>query len=96
MGLYIRLGPGGPTVTAPIAPGMIIPISIAEWRPIGIGDQVEINLRPCTIALDGERSFSVLPNQKAYICLSDKGPPVVSIEDSLQEAALNGVFTHED
>lgn len=96
LGLYIRIGSGGCTVIAPIAPGMIIPIEIAEWHPIEIIEQVEIDLRPCTIALDGERSFSVQQGQSAYIRLSDKGPLVVSIEDSLQEAALNGVFFRED
>jgi predicted polyphosphate/ATP-dependent NAD kinase len=91
-GLHIRIGKGGVIVVAPIAPGMIIPIDIESWRSLEIGEQVEIELRPCTIALDGERSFSVLPHQRAYVRLSDEGPHVTNIEAALLEAALTGVF----
>jgi len=92
-GMYIRPGPGGTRVVAPVAPGMVIPVSIEEWRLVDIGEQVEVRLRPCTIALDGERSFSVYAEQWAYVVLTRNGPPVVSIEDVMREAALNRVFT---
>ena len=92
-GIHARLGPGGTTVVAPVAPGMIIPVPVAEWRPLAIGESVEIRLRPCTIALDGERAFSLLAHQTAYVSLSDQGPRVVSIEAALREAAAKGVFT---
>ena len=92
-GLHIKLGPNGTTeVVAPVAPGMIISVPIAEWRVLEIGESVAIDLKPCAIALDGERTFVVLPHHDAYVSLSKHGPPVVSIEKVLREAALRGVF----
>jgi predicted polyphosphate/ATP-dependent NAD kinase len=91
-GIHLVLGPGGTSVVAPIAPGMIIPVAIQEWRVLQFNQPVEIELRPCTIALDGERAFTLLPRQNAFVALSGHGPPVVSIGAALREAALNGVF----
>ena len=93
MGLYVRLGPGGPTVLTPVAPGMVVPVAIKEWRLVELGEEVAIELLPCTIALDDERAFSLLPNQKAHVCLSDQGPRVASVDAVLHEAVTNGVFT---
>lgn len=55
---------------------------------------IEVGLRPCTIALDGERTFSVQPDQQCSIHLSANGPVVVSIEAALREATMNGAFTN--
>lgn len=91
-GLHIRLGDGGESVAAPVAPGMIIPVGIRDWRPIDFGECVYIELRPCTVALDGERAFTLRPGQDASVRLSDKGPRVVLIEPTLRAAAIGGVF----
>ena len=92
-GLYVRLGPGGTTVLAPVAPGMVVPVAVEEWRPLELDEVVDIGLRPCTVALDDERTFSLLAHQKAYVSLSDQGPRVVSVEAALREAVAKGVFT---
>jgi predicted polyphosphate/ATP-dependent NAD kinase len=91
-GLYFRIGPGGSTVLAPVAPGLVSSVSIAEWRRLTVGQRVEIRHHPCTIALDGEREFSVLRGQRVEIVLSDKGPRVVQIEAALSEANRQGMF----
>ena len=91
-GLHIRLGDGGESVAAPVAPGMIIPVGIQEWRPIEFDECVDVKLRPCTVALDGERAFTLQPEQNAHVRLSDKGPRVVLIEPTLRAAAIDGVF----
>ena len=91
-GLRIRLGAGGARVVAPVAPGMVIPVNIARWDEMRIGDSAPIELRPCTVALDGERAFSLTPNQRAHVALSERGPRVVSIDAALRAAAVNGVF----
>ena len=91
-GLYIRLGPGGMIVNAPVAPGVIIPVNIARWAEVDIGERIDIKLRPCTVALDGERAFTLLPDQRAHVTLSADGPRVVSIDAALRLAALNGTF----
>ena len=91
-GMHIRFGPGGPTVQAPVGPGMVTSVAIAEWRMLLVGDSGDVELRPCTLALDGERSLSLSPDQTARVTLSGDGPPVVSVEAVLREAALKGVF----
>ena len=92
-GLRIRFGQGGVAVTAPVAPGMVIPVDIERWSMMSAGDEAEIALRPCVVALDGERSFTLMPGQRASIRLSENGPRVVSIDAALRYAALNGAFT---
>ena len=94
-GLHIRLGDGsdgGESVAAPVAPGMIIPVGIREWRAIEFVERVDVELRPCTVALDGERAFTLRPGQDAFVRLSDQGPRVVLIEPTLRAAAIGGVF----
>jgi predicted polyphosphate/ATP-dependent NAD kinase len=91
-GLYFRIGPGGTTVLAPVAPGLVSAVAIAEWRHLPLGQRVEIRHHPGTIALDGEREFSVLPGQRVEIMLSSNGPRVVQIETALREANRQGIF----
>ncbi|MGH2542886.1 MAG: ATP-NAD kinase family protein, partial [Ardenticatenaceae bacterium] len=91
-GIYLKIGAGGPVVTAPVAPGMVIPVELEEWHVIEIGEKIEVRLKLCTIALDGERTFTVLPSHEAFVTLSMDGPPVVSVEAALREAAIKGVF----
>ena len=96
-GLHIQMGEGqmsegGDSVKAPVAPGMIIPVGIEQWSVMGFGERVDVKLRPCTVALDGERAFTLMPGQQGHVKLSNEGPRVVLIEETLRAAALGGVF----
>ena len=96
-GLYIRLGEGrlgegGESVSAPVAPGVIIPVGIKGWEVMEFGQRIDVELRPCTVALDGERAFTLMPGQEAHVELSSHGPRVVLIEETLRAAAIGGVF----
>ena len=91
-GVYIRLGEGGTAVRAAVAPGVVIPVAIEKWRPLKIGECVDIELSRCTVALDGERTFSLPPGESASVVLSSQGPRVVHVSAALREAAMNGVF----
>ena len=82
-------------VTAPVAPGMVIPVHIKRWRALRLADRAPISLRPCTVALDGERALTLRDAQHAYVQLSHSGPRVVSIHAALRAAALNGAFRRE-
>jgi len=88
IGLRIRLGEGdGPTarsIKAPIAPGMIPDISVAEWSVLQPGERRLIERRPGTIALDGEREVTLLPGHKVEIELTLKGPNVVDVAYALR------------
>ncbi len=93
-GIYVKLGNRETTVMAPVAPGKIISVGIEQWRLMEVDEPIEVGLRPCTIALDGERTFSVQPNQQCSVRLSANGPVVVSIDAALREATMNGAFTN--
>lgn len=87
-GIYIRLGEGQTVVNAPIAPGLVQDIEIAEWKIIRIGESgVKVGLRPSTIALDGERSFSLNTESDVEVRLSSEGPRVVEPGKALEIVA---------
>ncbi len=91
-GMYMLLGEGGLHVEAPIAPGYIRRVGIQKWRTVDMGEPVPIGLQPCTVALDGERTFSLAPQASAEVVLTRGGPRVVSIEKTLAEASRQGLF----
>ncbi|MCH8061269.1 MAG: NAD(+)/NADH kinase [Chloroflexi bacterium] len=95
VGLHLELGPGGPSVTAPIAPGVVIQVDVKRWAELKVGERVSVGLRRGTIALDGERTFSLRGNEKVEVCLSSQGPRVVDIDAALTEASLGGVLVRE-
>ena len=82
-GLYLRLrgdaSPSATTVRAPVGPGMILDIEIAEWRSLSPGHKRRIRQERGTIALDGEREVELLPGHVVEIGLNPNGPRVVDI-----------------
>ena len=90
--VHVIIGQGGETVNAPIAPGMVTTVPVAEWRVLDVGEPVEVAMRPCTIALDGERALSVGVEQSATVTLREDGPLVVDVERAIREATRLGVF----
>ena len=99
-GLHYRLaGPdadpdGASTVIAPVAPGMVEPAAISRWDLLREGVPVPLERRYCTIALDGERSLVLSPEDAVEIVLARDGPPVVQVQRALLRAAQLGLFTH--
>ena len=91
LGLYIRLGNGPTVVSAPVAPGIVQDIEIAEWKTIETGETgVRVMLRPSTIALDGERTFSLNSESDIEVRLSLDGPRVVEPDKALEIAVGAG------
>lgn len=79
-------------VVSPIAPGVMQEVVIADWQELALGRRLELDRRHATVALDGERSFSVTPEQLVEIELNRDGPRVVSVEATLRAAAEKGLF----
>ena len=77
----------GTVVRAPIAPGIIADVRVAQWSEMLPGDAVEIDAAGCTIALDGEREIELLRGDRATVALNANGPMVVDFEDALLHAA---------
>ena len=92
-GVHVRLGPGGETVVAHIAPGLVRPVRVSGWAALEVGVPVEVGLAPCTAALDGERNVVVRPGQRAAVRLRRSGPRVVDVKAAMREASRAGVFT---
>ncbi len=91
-GLHIVLGDGGEPVSAILAPGMIRTILIRRWRALRCGDAVAIALRPCTVAVDGERELHIERAGSLEVCLTDRGPRLVDVREVLWYAAHAGLL----
>ncbi|MXZ90309.1 MAG: ATP-NAD kinase [Chloroflexi bacterium] len=81
------------TVIAPVAPGMVEPAVIAEWQMLEEGVPVQLEQRYCTVALDGERSLVLTPEDAVEIVLARDGPPVVQAQRALLRASQLGLFS---
>ena len=80
------------TVLAPIAPGIVARVPIARWERVPEGQRVALEARHSSVALDGERAFTVTPQQTVEVSVQRNGPPVVQVERGLQVAAERGLF----
>ena len=58
----------------------------------GLGMMIAYATSPGTVALDGERSFSVNPGQRLEVEIRRNGPPVVQVDAALRLAAELGLF----
>ena len=79
-------------VRAPIAPGSVPVVGIESWQRLSDGQRVTIERRNSTVALDGERSFSVNSDNLLEIEVRRNGPPVVNVDATLRHAVASGVF----
>jgi hypothetical protein len=91
-GLIVDIHPDAPSVLAPIAPGLIVPIGVRRYTALALGAQQEIARGPCIIALDGEREVTVRPGERASVRLNPQGPRVINPHHVLAAAAQQGVF----
>lgn len=95
-GVALRLGQGPVKVIAPIAPGLIQPVTISSYQILSIGDSVEVIDKPSLLALDGEREIEIEPETQISIRLSDQGPLVVDVSKALHEASQSSLFVQTD
>jgi len=85
-GLHLRLAPGGRPLLAPIAPGLIAGVSIAEETFMEPGVPVPVTASGCVLALDGEREVEVRQGESVAVRLSTYGPLVVDIGRTMASA----------
>jgi hypothetical protein len=92
-GLYLRMGSAGTRVLAPIGPGLVSQVQVAETRPLAPGDEVRVRQpRACTLAFDGEREVALAAASEVCIRLRADGPRVVDMRRALALAAGAGLF----
>lgn len=99
-GLLVRVGAGEANVRAPIAPGQYAHVPIAAYRPLALGEAIEVH-GPGVLAFDGEREHRLPSDGKASLTVRRDGPRVIDVPLALQLAACRGIFrtmgeTHGD
>jgi predicted polyphosphate/ATP-dependent NAD kinase len=76
-------------VQAPIAPGLVREIAIAEWQRLPVGDTHRVP-GGGVLALDGERELVLRPGDHAVVTLSDRGPRCIDVPRTLGHPAAVG------
>ncbi len=94
-GVHIRIGPGGRTVKAPIAPGLIKDVPVKSCQTIAPDQEIIISHTPSVLALDGEREHLIAKGSQWTIQLELNGPRVVDIPKTLKMAATESFFVVE-
>lgn len=83
-------------LTVPLAPGLVVPVGVAETRRIEPGEVVRMAPTSGSLALDGEREIELGPDDQVEVRLDTDGPLTIDVEEVMQEAArrelLNGVL----
>jgi predicted polyphosphate/ATP-dependent NAD kinase len=93
-GAYVDINLNHEKIKAPIAAGVIKPISVSEPEILGFNDEYEyITKTRGTIALDGEREIEFAEGHKFVFKIRKTGPYHVDVIKALEIAQLNRFFT---
>jgi hypothetical protein len=95
-GLWLRLGPGGQSVRAPIVPGLVVDVPVREWRRLEPGESVEVRPGGGVVAFDGEKEHELPSGATLRVTLSPDGPRIVDIRGAIELAALAGFFVRDE
>ncbi|MDI3340277.1 MAG: NAD(+)/NADH kinase [Sphaerobacter sp.] len=93
--LYLRLADPATAplvVHAPLAPGLILPVGVAEWRRIAPGQAVPLTPALGCLALDGEREIELTPADRATVWLRSDGPRTIDVDAVMAHAAAHGLL----
>ncbi|MEW6640451.1 MAG: NAD(+)/NADH kinase [Pseudomonadota bacterium] len=96
-GLMVRFAPTATASTvlnAPIAPGVIAPVGIDDWRLMPARVPFAPTLRSGSIALDGERELSFSARDEVSVTLRDGAFHTIDVAATMKFAALNGLLRH--
>jgi predicted polyphosphate/ATP-dependent NAD kinase len=94
-GLMVRLAPAAESATVlrtPIAPGLIVPIGLADWRRMPADVPFVPEVKAGSVALDGERELSFSERDRVVLTLRDKAFRTVDVAACMQYAARNGLM----
>lgn len=94
-GLRLIIGKGGGVVLAPIAPGLIREVPIAQSSRIEPNVRITICKTPGIIALDGEREVEIHKKDTASIMLNLEGPKVVNLKKVMKLATKNNLMIYD-
>jgi predicted polyphosphate/ATP-dependent NAD kinase len=92
-GVTARLSPGAARqVLAPIAPGLVVPVGVAEIEPIHPGSVHRVHAQAGVIAVDGERELTFSPGEHPDVRLRADGPRCVDVSAVLAASARLGLL----
>ena len=89
-GLQVMIGPGR-TVAAPIAPGLVLPVSVESVRALPPSEKLQVRLDAGVVAIDGEREFR-FAGSRPTVFIDPNGPVIVDIDRVMAEAAERGLL----
>ncbi|APG42996.1 ATP-NAD kinase family protein [Syntrophotalea acetylenica] len=95
-GLHLTLCPPGEgmlTLCAPIAPGLLLPVGIAEMKIIRPHEIIPVTMDRGIVTLDGEREFAFRQEDEVHVWLDLDGPFTIDVPKVMHIAAERGMFT---
>lgn len=97
-GLYLRLTEPEDArlvLNAPLAPGLVVPVGVAEIRRIRPGSAVPVKPGSGSIALDGEREIERGPEDRVEVSLAPEGPLTIDVGEVMRLAARRGLLSDQ-
>jgi predicted polyphosphate/ATP-dependent NAD kinase len=97
-GLYLRLtepGDAALVLNVPLAPGLVVPIGVAESTRMEPGSAVPVKPGSGSIALDGEREIERGPEDRVEVSLATEGPLTIDIGEVMSLAARHGLLSDQ-
>lgn len=94
-GLHLRLAPpekARRVLSVPLAPGLIVPVGVAEARRVPLGEEVRLEPGAGVVALDGEREIERGPGDRVSVVPDGEGPVVVDVAAAMRQAAQKGLL----
>ncbi len=99
VGLALTLGAGSGTVSrqvlAPVAPGVVVPVTVQQSQWLQAGEAIRIERTPCVLALDGERELPIRNGMVVDVQYDRRGPWVVDVQRALEVGVERGLFDPE-
>ena len=96
-GLHLLLCPPGKgvqTLFAPIAPGLILPVGIAEINILNPHEMTTTKSKRGFVTLDGEREFAFREDTEISVWLDPAGPLTIDVPRVMQIAAERGMLQY--
>lgn len=92
-GLHLRLGrPPTTRVRAPILPGVVVEVEVAECNRLHLEVPVEVGRAGAMVAIDGERTFRLAADDTTTVTLGQDGPVVIDVTRTMDVASRRGVL----
>jgi acetoin:2,6-dichlorophenolindophenol oxidoreductase subunit alpha len=92
-GVTAHLSPAAPRqVLAPIAPGLVVPVGVADIERMRPGPEHHVEARTGVIAVDGERELTFEAGEHPLIKLRADGPRCVDVPAVLAASARLGLL----